>query len=277
MPLLDVRRAVSGNLTALAYVLSSRFASAFSKVAAHMRAYYLLVDPAEEAEEPAAARSAGEASYSSEDASSSDSSADADACGEGQPVRAAGTTAFHERPGRPPAQPNSLPDPLSPHAEVHRQRAGHVQPPGEPVTPSDTRAAPEDRTAGEEPGSSAAPAQGGATGVSDATAGGLLGSGAMASGGLADPGTASEPRQKPPDEPCSSGRGTEQQEGGGKGEGKGRGGRAAKQHPFWLTFKHGGLEQAFIGWQATQQAKVGLTYTPIFPLNQILCLEALGW
>jgi hypothetical protein len=52
--------------------------------------------------------------------------------------------------------------------------------------------------------------------------------------------------------------GGEQQLSGGKGEDE-KNRAEARQRRFWLTFKHGGLEQAFIGWQATQQAKVGLT------------------
>jgi hypothetical protein len=243
-----MRRAVSGNLTALAYVLSRRFASSFLKVAAHMRAYYLLVDPAEGPEDTPAAKSGGEASYSSDDASSSDSS---DADGEGQSMRLGAAAASHE----PAAQPKRLRGRVP---RLDSKRSGPAQPVGQPSKADDGSAALENPTAGHEPSSGTLPTRRGAEGNIDPGASVPDQTGAASSGVMADPGSTGGPSREPPDKPSSSSMGGEQQLSGGKGEDE-KNRAEARQRRFWLTFKHGGLEQAFIGWQATQQAKVGLT------------------
>ncbi len=243
---------MSGNLTALAYVLSSRFANAFSKVAAHMRAYYLMVDPPEAVDEQPGAKSAGGASHSSHDASSSDSSDD------DRPPLAGMPHAFEagkhqQSPPKPTDQPPTqplMPREPSSRVEVYSQDAEQRHPlsSGRFGSTSTSVVAPVptcDSDSSAMPAYGRMPASTGPhpTGQETAEAANLD--------------RADEQCMQPVSEPSYSSKDADQEEDVSKMKRHERGALDVRQRPFWLTFRKGELEQAFIGWHATHQAKVG--------------------
>ena len=246
-------RAVSGNLTALAYVLSSRFANAFSKVAAHMRAYYLMVEPPEAVDEQPGAKSAGGTSQSSRDASSSDSSDDDRPTLGGMPhVFEAGKHQQSppkptDRPPTQPQMPREPPSRVGVYTQDTEQR--HPRSSGQSGGTSTSDAAVVPICESE---SSAVPAHGRTL----ANTGAYPKKESAATGATADLEKAHEQCKQPMSEPNSSEKGADQEEEKGKKR-SGRGAVDVRQRPFWLTFRKGELEQAFIGWHATHQAKVG--------------------
>ncbi|CAL8462900.1 g2434 [Coccomyxa elongata] len=245
--------AVSGNLTALAYVLSSRFANAFSKVAAHMRAYYLMVDPPEAVDEQPGAKSAGGASHSSHDASSSDSSDDDRSPLGGMPhaFEAGKHQQYPPKPtDRPPTQPLMPREPSS-RVEVYSQDAEQRHPlsSGRFGSTSTSVVAPVPTCDSD---SSARPAHG-RTPASTGTH--RTGQETAEAGTSANLYKANEQCKQPLSEPSSSSKGADQEEDVGKMKRRERGAPDVRQRPFWLTFRKGELEQAFIGWHATHQAK----------------------
>lgn len=233
-------RAVSGNLTALAYVLSSRFAHAFSKVAAHMRAYYLMVGPAEEPQEQAAP--AVQSEVASDDASSSDSSDE-----EGAPAVQPCRSSRAQLPSERPSQQSTGPARTSP-----AQGAIPGQQTAQPGSFDDGSTA---SAAARTNGHAAAQISDREVGTTGPSQGGHPERPAAAAGRGEEPGrTYEQPREYAG---SSSSKASQQQESEGKTQGW-QHRPEARQHPLWLTFKHGALEQAFTDWQASQQAKVGL-------------------